>query len=91
MVFSRSKKYSFPPEFTIDGSELLSEIKEATILGVKVSSSLCWEAQVQHMVAKASRTVWTLRRMKVLDIEHLVMLEVYMKEIRSVLELAVQA
>ena len=33
--------------------------------------------------------MWTLRRMKVLDIEPYVILDVYMKEIRSVLELAV--
>ena len=69
MVFSRSKKYSFPPEFTIGGSEFLSVKQEATILGVKVSSTLSWESQVQHMIAKASKTVWTLRRMKNLGVD----------------------
>ena len=35
--------------------------------------------------------MWVLRRMKVLDVDPLVMLEVYKKEIRAVLELAVPA
>ena len=35
--------------------------------------------------------MWSLRRMKVLDLEPLTILDVYMKEIRSVVELAVPA
>ena len=35
--------------------------------------------------------MWKLRRMKTLDVDPLVMLDVYMKEIRSVVELAVPA
>ena len=51
MVFSRSRSFDFPPEFSIRDSELLTEKKEATILGVKIQSSLCWDLQVEHMVA----------------------------------------
>ena len=69
MLFTISKKYAFPLKFTIRGSEILEEMKEATILGVKVSSSLCWESQVQHKIAKASKTVWTLRRRNSLGVE----------------------
>ena len=86
MVFSRSKKYSFPPEFTIDGSELLSEKKEATILGVKVSSTLCWDSQVQHMVAKALKAVWTLRRMKNLGVDTATLIQFWRTEGRVHLE-----
>ena len=35
--------------------------------------------------------MWTLRRMKVLDVDPYIILDVYMKEIRSLLELAVPA
>ena len=35
--------------------------------------------------------MWMLRRMKVLDVEPLSILDVYLKEIRSILELAVPA
>ena len=86
MVFTRSKKYAFPPEFTIGGSEFLEEKKEATILGVKVSSSLCWESQVQHMIAKASKTVWTLRRMKTLGVDTATLTQFWRTEGRVHLE-----
>jgi hypothetical protein len=69
MVFTRSRKYDFPPEFLLGDTEFLAEKEEATILGVKVQSSLRWDSQVQHMVAKASNTVWTLRRMKSLGVD----------------------
>ena len=69
MVFTTSRKYGFPPEFTLGDSEFLEERQEATILGVRISSSLSWESQVQSMVAKATKTVWTLRRMKALGVD----------------------
>ena len=69
MVFTRSRNYDFPPEFSLGDSEFLAEKEETTILGIKVQSSLRWESQVQHMVAKASKTVWTLRRMKALGVD----------------------
>ena len=84
MVFTRSKKYALPPEFTIGGSEILEEKKEATILGVKVSSSLCWE--VQHMIAKASKTVVTLRRMKILGVDSATLTQIWRTEGRVHLE-----
>ena len=69
MVFTTSRKYGFPPEFTLGDSEFLEERQEATILGVRISSSLSWESQVQSRVAKATKTVWTLRRMKALGVD----------------------
>ena len=54
-----------------------------------VTNDLKWEANTQYICAKAYKKIWTLRRMKKLDIEPLDILEVYMKEVRSILELAV--
>ena len=38
--------------YSSEHTELLTEKKEATILGVKIQSSLCWDSQAEHMVAK---------------------------------------
>ena len=86
MVFTRSKKYAFPPEFTIASSEFLEEKKEATILGVQASSTLCWESQVQHMISKASQTVWTLGRMKRLGVDTATLTQFWRTEGRVHLE-----
>ena len=69
MVFSRSRKYDFPPEFSIGDSSFLAEKQEATILGVIVRSNLRWDSQIQQMVRKATKAVWTLRRMKSLGVD----------------------
>ena len=86
MVFSRSRTFDFPPEFCIGDSELLTEKKEATILGVKIQSSLRWDSQVEHMVAKASKTVWTLRRMKALGVDTVTLTQFWKTEGRVHLE-----
>ena len=85
MVFSRSRKYDFPPEFSIGESQLI-EKKEATILGVIVQSNLRWESQVQKMVGKAARTVWTIRRMKALGVDRATLTQFWRTEGRVHLE-----
>ena len=88
MVFSRSRSYDFPPEFLIGDSDLLDEKKETTILGVKIQTSLRWDSQVQHMVNKASKTVWTLRRMKALGVDIPTLTQFWRTEGRVHLEFA---
>ena len=47
--------------------------------------------ETHSICQKAYKKMWCLCRMKILDIEPYVILDVYLKEIRSVLELAVPA
>ena len=61
MVFSRSRKYDFPPEFSIGGSDKLEVKKELRILGVIVEDTLRWDSQCQEMVKKATKTISTTR------------------------------
>ena len=86
MVFSRSRKYDFPPEFSIGNSDFLVEKKEATILGVAVQSNLRWDSQIEQMVGKAMKTVWTLRRMKALGVDTATLTQFWRTEGRVHLE-----
>ena len=85
MVFSRSRKYDFPPEFSLQQSQLI-EKNEATILGVIVQSNLRWESQVKKMIGKAAKTVWTLRRMKSLGVDRATLTQFWRTEGRVHLE-----
>ena len=92
MKFNFSRKHDFPPQFMMDGfKEQLVVIQETKLLGVMVSDDLKWSSNTAYICGRAFKKMWTLRRMKVLDIEPYVILDVYMKEIRSVMELAVPA
>ena len=53
----------------IGNSDFLVEIKEATILGVVVQSTLYWDSQIQQIVGKTTKAAWTLRSMKVLSVD----------------------
>ena len=72
-------------------NDQLQVISEAKLLGIMLTSDLKWAKNTDYICKRAYRKRWSLRRMKLLDLEPLVMLDVYTKEIRSVLELAVPA
>ena len=76
MLFNFSRKYAFPPEFFLGQNESSSEeylkVKNThKILGIFVQNDLRWNAQVEHMVKKASRKIWLLRRMRQLGVDQL--------------------
>ena len=86
MVFSRARKYDFPPEFSIPGQNILGEKKEATILGVILQSNLRWDSQIELMIQKATKAVWTLRRMKSLGVDRATLTQFWRSEGRVHLE-----
>ena len=90
--FNFSRNNDFPPELAIGGfSNQLEVISETKLLGIILTNDLKWTRNTEYICKKAYKKMWTLRRMKVLDIEPSVILDVYLKEIRSVIELAVPA
>ena len=92
MKFNFSHSRDFPPELHIPGFANNHEVIDQTkLLGVMLSNDLRWEANTSYICAKALKKLWILRRLKSLDIPDDFILEVYTKEIRSILELAVPA
>jgi hypothetical protein len=92
MKFNFSKSYDFPPELAISGFKQQLEVtNETRLLGVIITSDLKWNANTDFICKKAYKKMWSVRRMKLLDLEPLLMLDFYAKEIRSVVELAVPA
>ena len=88
MKFSRSRKYDFPPEFTIGGSEILEVKQEHRILGVVVQSDLRWQSQCEEMVRRATSTTWAIRRMKALGVREASLVQFWKSEGRVMLEYA---
>ena len=88
MQFSRSRKYDFPLDFTIGGSEILEEKKTMKILGIQIQADLKWEAQILQMVSRASKTSWVLRRMRALGVDLKTLVNYWKSEGRTHLEMA---
>ena len=66
-------------------------LTETKLLGIILTNDLKWSLNTEYLCKKAYKKMWTLRRMKVLDVEPSIICDVYVKEIRSLLELAVPA
>ena len=59
------------------------------MLGVVLRSDLSWGANTEYMVKRANRKLWCLRRLKKLGARRSDLIDVYIKQIRSLLEFAV--
>ena len=92
MKFNFYRTLDFPPQLVIKGfNDQIKVISETKLLGIILTNDLKWAANTVYLCKKAYKNMWKLRRMKLIDVEPLVLLDVYIKDIRCVVELAVPA
>ena len=87
MLFNLCKKYDFQPEMNIDGV-IIDIMKEMKLLGVMISDDLRWHANTAHITKKAYARLWLLRRLKKMGASRQTLVDVFLKQVRSVLEYA---
>ena len=88
ILFNTCKNIDFMPTLSLNGEEIKT-VEEMKILGVVISSDLKFSQNTQYIVQKAFKRIWLLRRLKNLGASESQLFDVYTKQIRSVLELAV--
>ena len=89
ICFSKSRKWDFPPEVFFNDGTQIEVISETTLLGVVVTRDLRWDKNTDFMCQKARKRLWILRRLSSFDLNIYQLFDVYTKEVRSLLELAV--
>ena len=89
MKFSFTRTLDFPPEVYFEDGLVVQTIGQTTLLGVVVSENLKWHKNTTYICLKARRKLWVIRRMMQLDLTVYQLFDVYIKEVRSVLEYAV--
>ena len=89
MKFSRSRKWDFPPELKFSNGSQVDSISETKLVGVIISQNLRWQKNTEYICNKARKKLWILRRLVKLDLDLFALFDVYTKEVRSILELAV--
>ena len=87
--FSKSRKWAFPPELHFSDGTPIEYVSDTRLVGVVVSQDLKWFKNTAYICQKARQKLWILRRMLKLDLDIYQMFDVYTKEIRSILEMAV--
>jgi hypothetical protein len=86
MLFNKSRKFDFPPEFAFKDGEILECLEKTKLLGIFLTSDLKWGAHIREVYLKAISKMWLLRRLKSVKLESDVILDYYLKEIRPLAE-----
>ena len=85
MLFNTSKTRDFSPELKLD-NDTLDVVEEMKLLGVKITSDLKWHSNTAYITQKAYSRLWLMRRLKLLGANQNELIDVYCKQVRSVLE-----
>ena len=87
--FSKSRKWDFPPEVTFSQGEQIKCQNQTKLVGVIISQDLKWYKNTEYICTKARKKLWIRSRLDKLGLSKERLFDVYSKEIRSILELAV--
>ena len=87
--FTKSKKWDFPPELTFSDGTEIECVPVVKLVGVMVSQDCKWSRNTTYICQKARTKLWILRRMQKMELDVFQLFDVYTKEIRSILEMAV--
>lgn len=88
MLFNPAKAYDFMPAFPI-GSGEIQLIEKTKLLGLVISSDMSWSSNTEDLVTRGNKKLWILRRLKKFGANHEDLIDIYIKQIRSILEYAV--
>jgi hypothetical protein len=89
MLFNTGREYDFLPKLSIDGESFLEVVEQFKLLGVIVRSDLRWHDNTDYICTRGYERIWMIRRLKSLGAGLDDMIEVYNRQVRSVLELSV--
>ena len=88
MLFNPASSLDFMPDLNL-GDRQIDVVDELKVLGLIVRADLKWSSNTDNMVLKGYKRVWMLKRLKQLGAKQEDLLDVFIKQVRSVLELAV--
>ena len=91
MMFHTGRKVDALPQLTIPGmgGDNLEVVESFKLLGVKLRSDLRWVENTDYICKRGYNRLWMLRRLKALGATEKELVDVYEKQVRSLLELAV--
>lgn len=88
ILFNPGISRDFLPKFNLNKNNI-EMVKEVKLLGVVIRSDLSWSANTDHIVTRANSKLWFLRRLKTLGADYDDLKDIFIKQIRSILDFAV--
>ena len=68
---------------------LIQVVEETKLLGLQITNDLKWTSNTHYLIKKAYKRLWIIKRLKILGANTEALLEIYLKQVRCILELAV--
>ena len=90
MLFNPCTSIDYLPQFAFDDQEL-EVVEEMRVLGITITSDMKWATNTHNMVTRANKKLWVLRRLKNSGAKQDDLVDIYCKQVRSLLEFAVPA
>ena len=88
MLFNPALTLDFMPSFNLEKEEI-ELLEETKLLGLVITSNMSWSANTKYIVDRGNSKLWTLRRLKKLGASKEDLLDIFVKQVRSILEFAV--
>ena len=76
------------PEIEILGQAQLEVVEEYKVLGLMITTDLKWNSHVKFICQRGYSKLWMLRRLKKLGASTKILIDMYFKHVRSILEYA---
>jgi hypothetical protein len=90
MLFNTARKWDFTPTVSLGNTNInLEVVEELKLLGIIVTSDMKWHANTAYLCEKGFNRLWMLKNLKRFGATKSELLDIYNKQCRSVLELAV--
>ena len=91
IMFNPHTNYAATPKLTLSGTggDFLEVVDRVTLLGVKLRSDMRFSDNTDFICQKGYARLWMIRRLKNLGASQTELIDIYQKQVRSVLELAV--
>ena len=88
MLFNPTVNYDFEPKYEVENGEI-ETVEQMKLLGIVIRNDLSWKSNTQEMTEKAYKKLWMIRRLILNGASLVDLTDVYIKQVRSVLEYGV--
>ena len=89
MFFNSARTRDFTPKLNIN-NETIELVEEMKLLGVQITSDMKWNKNTNYITKKAFQRLWMIQRLKQMGASVEELIDVYSKQVRSVLEYAAE-
>ena len=88
MLFNPARSMDFMPAFPFKDSEI-EVVDKTKLLGLIIRTDMSWVDNTEYIVTRCNKKLWILRRLKKLGASQEDLLDIYYKQVRSIVEFAV--